>query len=486
MEYQLFWEDIGERGFVVEIDSLCWFEWVLPLMKHEKVSSLYWYENKKAGAYYSSEDITNEGEAGFHFYRKQKSLETVVGIMCQVKAEVDQFIYLMKKTQLQSLEDAKIILLLRSYHQLYKRALGSHYLSQPQLFPLLEKEIQKQVKNQEEYIGLTTSTRFSALQRQEIGLIQLAREIQNCCQGKRCKKHTGQLRKIKETYSLYAAGQAHPPWGLPFYDDKLNTYLTQKPKILKEKLLTIQKTKKSLEKKQRMLEAKLPKKTSHLCKVIRELSWYRFDVSRIAWTSCMYIGQPILHEIARRRNILIPEIEHALLGELEHIMVVPSANKKLLAELKKREQCFCYLLEGRKATMYAGTRGKKVFHKKIQEQSFDHQEIKGHTANRGKVQGKVRVFSNENADLKEMISAVQQDEILIVQNTWPQLLPACAKAKAIVTNEGGIACHAAILSRELGIPCIVGTRYATKTFNTGEYVEVDANEGIIRKIQKND
>jgi len=55
-------------------------------------------------------------------------------------------------------------------------------------------------------------------------------------------------------------------------------------------------------------------------------------------------------------------------------------------------------------------------------------------------------------------------------------------AKAIVTDEGGLSCHAAIVARELGVPCIVGTKIATKVFKDGDLVEVDADKGIVRKI----
>ena len=58
------------------------------------------------------------------------------------------------------------------------------------------------------------------------------------------------------------------------------------------------------------------------------------------------------------------------------------------------------------------------------------------------------------------------------------------RAKAIITDEGGLTCHAAIISRELGIPCIIGTKIATKVLKDGDMVEVDANKGIVKKIKK--
>jgi len=58
------------------------------------------------------------------------------------------------------------------------------------------------------------------------------------------------------------------------------------------------------------------------------------------------------------------------------------------------------------------------------------------------------------------------------------------KASAIVTDDGGITCHAAIVSRELGKPCIIGTKIATKVLHDGDLVEVDADNGVVRILEK--
>jgi pyruvate,water dikinase len=61
-------------------------------------------------------------------------------------------------------------------------------------------------------------------------------------------------------------------------------------------------------------------------------------------------------------------------------------------------------------------------------------------------------------------------------------MPAIRIASAIVTDEGGLTCHAAIVSRELRIPCVVGTGYASRILKDGDKIAVDANKGIVRKI----
>lgn len=72
--------------------------------------------------------------------------------------------------------------------------------------------------------------------------------------------------------------------------------------------------------------------------------------------------------------------------------------------------------------------------------------------------------------------------ILVAVTTHPDYVPAMRKAVAIITDEGGITSHAAIVSREFCIPCIVGTKMATKILNDGDLVEVDANNGVVKKL----
>ena len=68
--------------------------------------------------------------------------------------------------------------------------------------------------------------------------------------------------------------------------------------------------------------------------------------------------------------------------------------------------------------------------------------------------------------------------------TRPEFIPLIRKAAAIVTDAGGILCHAAIVAREMKKPCIVGTKVATKAFKDGDLVEVDANKGVVKILKR--
>ncbi|MFA5185030.1 MAG: PEP-utilizing enzyme [Patescibacteria group bacterium] len=101
--------------------------------------------------------------------------------------------------------------------------------------------------------------------------------------------------------------------------------------------------------------------------------------------------------------------------------------------------------------------------------------ITGAVAHPGIAHGRVRIVSD--------ISSVQDfslGDILVCDNTDVRFLPLMQKAAAIVTNRGGILTHAAIVARELGKPCIIGTKVATEFLKDGDEVEVDAEKGILK------
>ncbi len=100
--------------------------------------------------------------------------------------------------------------------------------------------------------------------------------------------------------------------------------------------------------------------------------------------------------------------------------------------------------------------------------------LKGLSASPGIVSGKIRVIK----DLSEL-HTIKEGEILVSKMTSPDWVPAMKKSSAIVTDEGGSTCHAAIVSRELGIPAVVGTSTATIELRTGREVTVDGYNGVI-------
>ena len=140
-----------------------------------------------------------------------------------------------------------------------------------------------------------------------------------------------------------------------------------------------------------------------------------------------------------------------------------------------------WILQARPETVWS--RRNKEGGAKVQESksmtTTDHKVIvKGLPASPGKVSGRVHVILDPSR-----IDEFKEGEILVTEMTAPDWVPAMNKANAIVTDSGGMTCHASIVSRELGIPCIVGTKSrgeaATVTIPDGIDVTIDATHGVV-------
>jgi phosphohistidine swiveling domain-containing protein len=120
--------------------------------------------------------------------------------------------------------------------------------------------------------------------------------------------------------------------------------------------------------------------------------------------------------------------------------------------------------------------GLKPKKEKIPKKFF---QVKGRVAYKGKVKGKVKVILEA-----KRLSKFEQESILVTPMTTPDFVIAIEKAKAIVTDKGGIGCHAAVISREFKIPCIIDTKIATKVLKDGDLIEVNAEDGIVKILRR--
>jgi len=184
-------------------------------------------------------------------------------------------------------------------------------------------------------------------------------------------------------------------------------------------------------------------------------------------------------EIAKRLNLSLTQLRSAPFDMIKNALVDnKEVDTKIINTIKK----FHIVLpndDGSLSILY----GKEAeeFNEHIKRVSVDNynsiKEINGSVAYKGKVKGIVKIV-NTVSDMSKM----KYGDILISTQTSPSIISAMKKASAFVTDEGGLTCHAAIVSREMCTPCVVGTKIATQIFKDGDRVEVDANNGLVRKI----
>ncbi len=210
---------------------------------------------------------------------------------------------------------------------------------------------------------------------------------------------------------------------------------------------------------------------------IREIIFVRNQRADFFHESGYHI-RPLLSKVAfvlnvsynNMLNLCVPEIVLALRGKLDY--------KKNIEERKKNFLIYYGL--GEPVVLEGGEVEKFIEnHSFLKRQNDDQKELKGKIAYKGFATGVVKILKTDADNVK-----VQKGDVVVAPMTIPSFMPALEKAVAFVTDEGGITCHAAIMAREMHKPCIIGTKIATKVLKDGDLVEVDANSGVVRILNK--
>jgi len=190
-----------------------------------------------------------------------------------------------------------------------------------------------------------------------------------------------------------------------------------------------------------------------------------------------------LAEISKRYNLKHELVRYLIQAEVTESNLNNLTNQ--LLEERRAKSIFFYTYDSQKekepekrGIVFTGRKAEQMIMQLMDEDSGEIIELKGNCASPGKVTATVKVCRGANE-----LSKVQRGDILVACMTQPEFVPAMKKAAAIITDEGGLTCHAAIVSRELGIPCIIGTRKATKVLKDGMKVKVDADNGIVRVLR---
>ena len=180
----------------------------------------------------------------------------------------------------------------------------------------------------------------------------------------------------------------------------------------------------------------------------------------------------LYRRISELWDVTFDEIRYAIAADLED---GPSSLPKKINERKKT---WIYYAIGSQFQYLTGCDAEKIYSELRKNFDKKHDIIRGTTASGGMVRGNVKVIMGE-----QDFNKFERGCILVAPNTRPEYLTIMKKAVAIVTDEGGISCHAAIVSRELKIPCIIGTQIATSALKDGDMLEVDADNGIVRRLE---
>ena len=215
----------------------------------------------------------------------------------------------------------------------------------------------------------------------------------------------------------------------------------------------------------------LGKKFSYLVDAVQFIVFYRTQRTDII-SKAIYLHIPTLKKMAKAFKISYEDILFCLESELL------SGKIPNRLELEGRKRGYAIASIDNEIKCFTGKEFEEL-RDKLEDKVGNLSELKGSSASSGKVIGTVRVVNNYNKSVN-----FQEGEILVTSMTTPEMVPIMKLATAFVTDEGGITCHAAIVAREMKKPCVIGTKLATKVLKDGDFVEVDADNGIVKIISK--
>lgn len=277
---------------------------------------------------------------------------------------------------------------------------------------------------------------------------------------------------IKELHSKYAWINMNTWDGRPFtleeYKKRIKIMLEGRQKLENGVKESEEKGKEA----QKAISEIEEKEIKELLILIQELIFLkteRIDFFTRSWNFML----PFIDEVCKRLRIKYEDFLKLTMGE-----ILKSLEKgKVVVDFNLRMKYVVVRL-GDSVYYFYGKAFDEIEKALLKEDYSKIEELKGTVACKGIVKGPVRVLMNDRE-----LSKVKKGDILVCNLTNPNYNPVFERIKGMVTDEGGLLCHSAIMAREFKIPCIIGTKIATKVFKNGDYVEVDAEKGVVRKIR---
>lgn len=306
------------------------------------------------------------------------------------------------------------------------------------------------------FISLTSPSRLSFISREENDLAKIALLDK--------KKQKSELEAHREKYYWIQNSYFGPQeLDLAFFEKRLKKVRqTQENVAVNE------------EKERLMNRLNLTNETRELARALELATIWQDERKENVLKTISYFGK-LVDEVARRLKVEKELGGYMTLAEMRDFRdnKIPDFG----AELKRRQQGAFYYVDKNRELVLSGKEFDELFTKKSEDYK-DIQEIRGMIANGGSVLGKVVICRSYGELCK-----VKQGDILVTSMTRPEFMLVLRKVAGIITDEGGITSHAAIVARELGIPAIIGTKVATKILKDGMMVELKANHGLVKIIK---
>lgn len=324
----------------------------------------------------------------------------------------------------------------------------------------------------EDYLEtLSALTKLSFTQQEELDLLRLAL-IKNK------KKRLNAFLKHAELYRLLLSNYAGSKILSEQYFEKKVKRLSSRSDVQKRirkiegRMIDAQKKKRALVK-----NVGLSKNVQFTAEQLSNSIWWQDLRKMYIWRMQFYTDK-LVKEIAWRNNWKFNDIVWCWPWEVTQLAQRQKLDYK---KIISRAKVYCWVSGKEKVKEYYGKQAESLLKKYDSRVSQSIKEVRGLVVSRGNgynVRGAVKIIRDPFKDQKKM----KKGDILVAPMTSPEFVILMRKAAAVVTDTGGMTSHAAVVSRELGIPCLVRTGAATKVFKDGDIVEVNTKTGTVKKV----
>lgn len=439
-----------------------WFE-------EQLTTSYLYFKNDYCYWYWLTEESQKAANWIFHKYSNQKNFDRLWNKYSDFCSKIEKLYDEHTANNLNNYSDSELTALFKSVVEACK-SFWSIGLFIDTFDPGFDQDMINKIAKQnnfslEEVIVLTTPYELTFDQERKLDLLRIASK-------KTDKKHREQLLSshanefdyVKSTYGTFDSY-------LPTAEKEFKAMIDREEVAKEIKRLTGLQTKRAKEV-QKVLELH-HLKDNPLVFFQRLIYWrehrkkYRIMALNLIWK--------ILLSIENRSGISYNLLAYLMPDEIELVF----SGLITSHQLQKRHDGPIFIeCQNGSHKFYVGDEAKSL-HEEVERkwlhQKEESEAIQGQVASQGYAKGVARIIFGERD-----FNKFKEGEVLVTGMTRPEFLPLMRKAVAIVTNEGGVTCHAAIVSRELGKPCIIGTRVATDKIKNGDLIEVRANHGTVR------
>jgi len=464
--------------------------------------------NTTATVYFDKDEMANAPKIGLMVIKNRKTIRKFVKDATKICNKLVKLSKSIEKTSLTQETDGGLIKLYGKYIKFFSGLFGYYNLSRPDYLINIEKEINGVIikkesdmeRQRELFSKLTSPLKNSLLMFHEIEQLNFfiailkskryhsIKNLKATIDNNETLKRT--LNGLVNKYAWISTQENNPPLDQNDYANKAKEFLALGIESIEQKIIELKNKPKRLllEKRALIKKFNFSKSLVDLTESVADLAELRLNI-RLWWTESSFYSSGLFRELNNRLGFDNKKYgnfyytEFLLEEEIENLL-----NKKLIIsneQILSRIKRSLLLMEDKKISLFIGEKADKIENKYIVNEDFSLvKEIRGNIANKGFVRGRAWVISPSVVNQMEKARLMKKGHILIAAMTRPQFIEAISKSTAIVTDEGGITCHAAIVSRELGKPCIIGTKIATKVIKDEDFIEVDANNGIIKIIKR--